>query len=487
MADTQVVDNFQQTETIPGPVKNSKNPPGRPRKDGLPAGITKPSTLPEDPYDFFALLKPAGDDWWNLHTIYVYRRYPITDRRGGGKLNWIDKLSEPVDPDYLMKLHGSGIYRLDLLEDGNKKIAETEIRIVNKDYPSVIPAGDWVDDPKNKDWEWCRPRGVGTSGNSGTGLSADDFLKLQAALGSKQDSGAMMIAALAPLLDPQRQTDMLATFASLMKPKEDTSMSTLILPLLLKMLDKPAGPDPMVTMLMEDRRAMREEMNRLREQQTAPKDTLDSLLENKEKFEALRGLFGKGGGTAAPEGWAGIADKAIDKLAGPVGQIGLIAAQRYMMQQPAAQQQALPRPAIQPAAVQVAPQSQPVAAQPEQQPQPAPVVDQQSVLVAKYQGVIAQAFPFLLDHFKDRDGYEFRDWFISPMRFGNSTWFQMRQEIGVDGFVNFLATLPPEIQAQLSPPEKFKTFMTEFFSDDDPEDQEGGDDDEEFSKPPAAE
>jgi hypothetical protein len=250
------------------------------------------------------------------------------------------------------------------------------------------------------------------------------------------------------------------------EPKEDKSLALLM------------------QMLMDDRKAMRDELSKIREQaaaKPADKSWLETALENE---EMMRRIFGKSTGSTAPEGWAGIADKAIDKLAGPVGQIGLIAAQRYMMQQPVAQQAALPRPAIQPAAVQVSPQSQPVAAQPEQQPQPAPVVDQQSVLVAKYQGVIAQAFPFLLDHFKDRDGYEFRDWFISPMRFGNSTWFQMRQEIGVDGFVNFLATLPPEIQAQLAPPEKFKTFMTEFFSDDDPE-EEGGEEDEEFSKPPA--
>ncbi len=60
----------------------------------------------------------------------------------------------------------------------------------------------------------------------------------------------------------------------------------------------------------------------------------------------------------------------------------------------------------------------------------------------------------------------------------------MRQEIGVDGFVAFLATLPPEIQSQLAPPDKFKQFMTEFFSDDDP--PEGDDDDGEFDTPPTA-
>ncbi len=308
MAETQIVTDISGAENIPPKIRNSKNPPGRPRKDGMPAGSTKASTAPEDPYEFYAQLKPSGDDWWNLHSIYMYRQYPITDRRQSGKLLWIDKFSEPIDPDFIMKLHGSGVYRLDLLEDGNKKIGETQIRIFNKDYPSVIPAGDWVDDPKNKDWEWCRPKGSQANG-AGSGMTADDFLKLQAALGSKQDSTASLLAALAPILDPQRQTDMLATFAALMKPKEDTSVTTLLLPLILKMLDKPSGPDPMMAMLIDDRKAMREEIAEMRRQQPVQKDMLDSLLEYREKFDALKGLFGKGGGPAAPEGWAGITEQ----------------------------------------------------------------------------------------------------------------------------------------------------------------------------------
>ena len=35
-------------------------------------------------------------------------------------------------------------------------------------------------------------------------------------------------------------------------------MTTLLLPLILKMLDKPSGPDPMMAMLIDDRKAMRE-------------------------------------------------------------------------------------------------------------------------------------------------------------------------------------------------------------------------------------
>ena len=476
------------TQAQPPPIEDKK-PVGRPRKDGQPAG-TPPLAQSADPEDFFLMLPSITADEWQFRMLYLYRLYPITDRRGAGQPVYLNKFSEVVDRDRVMRDYGSGIYKLELLQtipnERGKKIAVCMFQILNQDYPPKVPAGEWVNDPRNADWEWCRPKLGPGSLNAAGSASPDDianavYAKVHQNEQPKKDDTPAILAVLANVLDPKRQTDMIATFATLMKPKED-GMSAILLPLILKMLDKPAGPDPIVTMLMEDRRAMREEMNRLREQQTAPKDTLDSLLENKEKFEALRGLFGKGSGSAAPEGWAGIADKAIDKLAGPVGQIGLIAAQRYMMQQPAAPQQAaLPRPAIQPTAVQVTPQ--PVGAQPEQPPA-APVVDQQSVLVAKYQGVIAQAFPFLLDHFKDRDGYEFRDWFISPMRFGNSTWFQMRQEIGVDGFVNFLATLPPEIQAQLSPPEKFKTFMTEFFSDDDPEEGEDEDEDE-FSKPPA--
>ena len=98
----------------------------------------------------------------------------------------------------------------------------------------------------------------------------------------------------------------------------------------------------------------------MRRQQPVQKN-MPFASKNRQQFDALKGLFGKGGGPAAPEGWAGIADKAIEKPGQPLGQIGLMIAQRAMMQPPAAQPQPARPLAIEASPQVIAPTDQPTA------------------------------------------------------------------------------------------------------------------------------
>jgi hypothetical protein len=480
-----VTEQLDQAENSPDYIH--KRPVGRPRKDGQPAGSAPPDAPTKkeaenlDREDFFLRLMGMTSDDWNQHVLYIYRLYPITDRRSSGKPIWIDKFSEAIDQGRIKGMYGSGVYRVELIQvkagESGKRIATSTFQILDTDYPPKVPAGDWVNDTRNADWEWCRPK-LGPQ-ISGQGSTASDIA----------DAVTRVIKETRPESNEKEQATMVTAFmemaksnqllmSQLMDPGRQLQVMTAMLALLPKAPERPAV-DPLVTMLMDDRKAMREELSELRKmlaEKPSPKSWIETAMENE---EMMRRMFGKGQSGPQLDGWAAVIDKAVDKIGPAVATVGTLFAQRAMMPQPPAQQNGRPPLQTQPAAL-PAPVVQP--AQPPE-PQQAPALDAQQQLMNKYGPIIQQAFPFLIDHFKDRDGYEFRDWFLSPMRFGNVAWDGMRREIGIDGFVHLLASMPPEIQQQLAPPEKFKQFMAEFFSDDDPP-EGGGPDEEEFSKPP---
>ena len=95
--------------------------------------------------------------------LSLYRLEPYTDRTAGGpKPVWVMKYAGPVDQERILLDHGSGRYRLYLnqAEAGRRKtvLVEThEFEIFNPKFPPKIPAGEWVDDPRNKKWAWAHP------------------------------------------------------------------------------------------------------------------------------------------------------------------------------------------------------------------------------------------------------------------------------------------------------------------------------------------
>lgn len=113
---------------------------------------------------FFARLSEYPKDDWEKLLLYIYRMAPITDRRASGEpVNYIAKLSEPIDEDYVLRepnWGGSGKYRVrlnKLLPDGkNTPIDVVEFVVENKKYPPQVPPGEWVDDPRNKRWAWAK-------------------------------------------------------------------------------------------------------------------------------------------------------------------------------------------------------------------------------------------------------------------------------------------------------------------------------------------
>ena len=451
MAETQVVAGTSGPQTIPPGVKNTKNPPGRPRKDGLPAGSTKEVDIEQDIQEFFGLLQPATDDWWNSHTLYLYRQYPITDRRSAGKLLWIDKFAEPVDQERIMQLHGSGTYRLDLLHDGNKRVGTTSFRILNMDYPPVVPAGDWVDDPKNKDWEWCRPKlGPQVAGAAG-GITPTELmntmLRFKEATDQPKDSATDLIQA---LLDSPVIAALIPKPAPPPEPKEDKS------------------GDRMFQMMMEDRKEMRAQLERLQTQLAERKPEKSWLEQALEKEDMMKRIFGRGE-RGSPEGWAGVANMVVEKVIPSLTPIGMAIVQginhRASMQN--RPNTAAPAPtviqttAIEPGAQQ--PSAAPPAPLAQQSGADQPMPDQNVLaLWNKYNQVINTCLPFMQDQYRHGDGYALRDWFTD--RYGSMVWGSMKEEVGVDHFVT-MAKFDANIWKGFEPEEKFRAFLGDFFTD----------------------
>ena len=178
-------------------------------------------------------------------------------------------------------------------------------------------------------------------------------------------------------------------------------------------------------------------------------------------------------------------DKAVDKLGPAVGTVGTLLAQRLMMPtpQPAPHGQTItvqpqPQPTL------PAPAAQPVPQQQQEQKQEAPA---QLDALQKYGNVIQQALPFMIDKFKEEepDGYDCRDWFCSPKRFGNVIWEGLRTDIGVEQFVTIAKSIP-QVWAAFQPEEKFRMFLTDFFTPVGQERPEYFDEDEEPEDEPDA-
>lgn len=100
-------------------------------------------------------------DWGTRTHIYLYRTEPLTDRAQAGKLLYITKYAEPISEDRILADHGSGKYKAVLnnrkpAADQGDAIDSIYIEILNMQFPPKIPQGDWLEDPRNRKWEWAK-------------------------------------------------------------------------------------------------------------------------------------------------------------------------------------------------------------------------------------------------------------------------------------------------------------------------------------------
>ena len=101
-------------------------------------------------------------DSWEGVWVYVYRIQPFSNRlMGGNRKIHVKRYDSPFDVQDLMLEAGSGVYQFQATKQDPKTgkrpmFATGEVKILNVNHPPKIPVGEWVDDPRNKEWQWAK-------------------------------------------------------------------------------------------------------------------------------------------------------------------------------------------------------------------------------------------------------------------------------------------------------------------------------------------
>jgi hypothetical protein len=477
----EVLDNSTQIEAEP-----PKRKAGRPKK-GEPAQI-------EAAERFFQTLRKIPADAWTdgKALVKVYRREPCIDRLASGKDKHIAEYYQPIESEERIKQdQGSGKYLLFLNYQGPKdgrlrEIDKAFIDILDMHFPPKVPAGDWLEEPKNKIWLWAfpdygKPPAAAAAPSQSSGVqdvleTFKTFDQIQTTLAAKAQAQQPVSSALAtpatPTADP---------FASGMSfAKEILQMKS---------------DNPMVDMMRDELKDMRAEMraererserlqNELRSKENQPPaktglGTLKEIIADAQSIGILpadiKSLWGKAEGalqavtrsrmSGSEEFWQpiiiGIADAIKPAL--PMVVARLVAPKPPQPGQQAPQQTAaLPSPAPPQPGAPPAPGS----------PQPgtngaasaaaaadAPPIDQQQALA--FFGAFA---PPMLKFFKEGGkGEDFADWIYEGhgADWNGVKWLHLKQAVGTERTLEGFKVSPfwPEIATV---EEKFTEFVKAF-------------------------
>lgn len=362
------------TVEFPAP-ETAEHPPERPEPE------TKPAPEPEAriPSRNFVdkLKKIAADDWGARVRLYLYRLEPIIDRLRGSENKYIMSYEEAIDEDRILADHGSGKYQAILVwtkpgADKGESLDRYIFNILNIKHPPKIPAGEWVDDPRNKKWSWAKASIDSQSQPAKNGMAElVDAVRVvnQIRRDAKEESPAVEQA------DPTGQFSNMVSAAArlveLSRPQVAATPASDPYDVAAKILQM-RSDNPMVDMMRDELKAMREELRDARteerklqmellearlkppEQKEDLLDRLEKLGEHKEKIAKALGLAVEAAEeirTKPLPAWVGLAKEVIGGIANsPLG--GAIAQWMLTRNQPApngfgnAQPHTAPAPAV---------------------------------------------------------------------------------------------------------------------------------------------
>lgn len=431
--------------------------------------------------DVFAHMRSFPKEAWDERILaYLYRVGPITDRTRDGGYKYLMKFSKPFDSDEIMRAGygGSGAYRVDLcsfdpITRKTTRLRQAYFQIFNYDYPPCVPPGQWMDDERNKEWEWAKPMvlarynaKVNMNGMQGMGLEgAADLIKTVVELVDKrvpqasEDEKNRLVDRVFTELD--RSRDMAAS-----KPGEMMNVVNAIVGALTKQSGG-AGDPVLLTMLnnMQAQLTAEREANRdLLKQLIERPDPGARLVETIELLDTIRGKRGGASRENSGSEWVGLArelgGKVLD-VAGGVFQF-ILARNFPGMAQPAHPGQTPGAPGAHAAA----------------EPQPAQLSqDQREQMISAINTQLGPLFdhvtPFLVDTFsKNLTGMDFREWFIDTH--GTHTYSSAIRQMDPETIFQVIRrragdeTVEQEIRAklrQLVPDEKLRAFIADFMSD----------------------
>jgi len=340
---------------------------------------------------------------WDGVYVYVYRQRPVTNKLLSGEKNvFVKRWDTRFDEQELLEEAGSGLYllratRRDPKTGQRPQFDMGEQRVLNMNYPPKIPPGEWVSDPRNKEWEWAKDIIFQKTPATAAAPAADPLVEI---LRDQINAGRQEMAI---MRQEMRES------ATKKDSGEQTLMSVLapFVPAIVAKLTAPPPPPPPAADPFAMMTAALTFMDKVRPPITEqPKDAaaeLDRVLDLQDKMEARMG-GGKHGGRSRKTGLQElIADVApsVAQVLSPVMQMILTGMNR-------AQQQA----GIQPLQLQPPP-SQP--GQPELtevQPHPGPGVGPRPVEHRK-QPTVEGFSDKVLELLKEgADGYQLGDWYV---------------------------------------------------------------------------
>lgn len=446
------------------------------------------------------LATTKDEDWEKYLICYVWRCEPITDRKAGGGPSSIDTLTRKFDYKEILKLHGSGRYRFDVSyrpANGGKqtRVKQHYETIFNLDSPPRIAMGEWIDDPRNKDWTWAKPqleaeekRRVLAAAESinpskpepekSEAAKLKETLDLVQALAPKDNNAALLIELLRQQ-DPTKVLGLAKEIASLNPPAqnqnsgESTSMMQMMMQFMiseLKAARQAPAVDPLTTAttLITGVKGMMETLGGGVAAAAGKPDTTAVVV------ETLGGIFGKvveGVGEHLPAILGVIQHAKTMDL-----QIAQVAASRNM--NPTRPWEAngggAPAPAtFTPRTVQAQPAPQPQQPAPVEQP-PVSEGPMTPILFAqKHRNILSRQINFIIDKYKNETGYDAQEHLIA--REGQIAFNQIREDATPDLLLQ-LTQLDQNLKTIFSDEQKARTFFTELLSD--PNEERPDEDDE---------
>ena len=452
----------------------------QPRSNARTAPPVEPQAEQQD--DFFALLKTfPAEDWTERKFMYLYRTAPLTDRRATGQDLNLMKYMKPIDSHDIMLEFGSGGYKL-LLDEYDPGTQKTRVlrthyfKIFNIDHPPRIPYGEWLDDDRNKDWLWAKPKLLAAQQAAGTPPP-------QPAAGNEVGLLNAVVAAvkeLRPNAGKQEQESLTAQVMKMMGDSHKEALAAakngptetlaLVNAIVGAIGGKKDGADPMLTYVLDElkeaRKANTDLLMKMLERKDEPKtkSVREELLEIRE----IAGEFFGGGGKNGKTDWGEVAKDVGLEALHIIGDIAKAIGIAKITGKPGT-------PAAPDTETRALPEGQP-------DPHAKPTPEQQAHMLAQlneqFGGLLDSVAPFLVDQFKTGlTGMHFRDWFLD--RYGSLAYDALAQ-MSKETIVALLDTRrregPPHIKnmlAELTPPERVLEFVVEFQSDADaPEDED---------------
>jgi hypothetical protein len=281
---------------------------------------------PEERQSFFEHTSGLSEVEWERHLLYVYQWAPIVDLTKGGTERKYRKIyTRHMSEEDIKRDVGSGTYELKLNKiDADSRKEKTDrklvVSILDYDFPPNLPPGQWLDDPRNSDWQWAKPLlqkkyqvADTTRGNGApTWTEMMQFMEHQARSTNtpKEQLMSSIVAILPALLqqqnnaqDPSKIIDSMIKVKDMVTPPPAPKQESLIDAVIaLKGILAPAPPPPrddtMLTFLMKQLELQQQATNKIQEilltQKTEQANPLGQIDMITSVFTRMSDLIGKG-------------------------------------------------------------------------------------------------------------------------------------------------------------------------------------------------